>query len=76
MAIHYFCRHCGTNMGTIDTQSIHAENLGLNTLTNEERQDMVSYESNGNIHIKSICEDCQDALTRNPELHAYDYLIH
>ncbi|KQL51378.1 hypothetical protein AN964_20605 [Heyndrickxia shackletonii] len=76
MAIHYFCRHCGTNMGILDNLSIHADHLGLNTLTNEERQDMISYESNGNIHIKSICEDCQEALTSNPELHAYDYLIH
>lgn len=76
MAIHYFCRHCGTNMGSIEDLSIHSNQIGLNTLSNQERQEMISYESNGNIHIKSICEDCQEALERNPDLHGYDYLIH
>jgi hypothetical protein len=76
MAIHYFCRHCGTKMGSIHDLSIHADHIGLNALTNDERQEMISYESDGNIHIKAICEDCQEALTRNPELHEYDYLIH
>lgn len=76
MAIHYFCRHCGTKMGMIENRSIHADEIGLNALTYEERQEMISYESNGNIHIQSICEDCQESLDRNPELHGYDYLIH
>lgn len=76
MAIHYFCRHCGTNIGSIERSSIYSDQIGLHTLTNEERQEMVSYESNGDIHIHSICEDCQEALDRNPNLHECDYLIH
>lgn len=75
MAVHYQCRHCGITLGTID-QSIHdSVRLGIHTLTDEERLDMVQYDNEGNIHIKSICEDCQELLERNPDYHNQDYLI-
>jgi hypothetical protein len=76
MAIHYHCRHCGTNIGSIDRVSIHSESLGLDKLTVTERQDMVSYDHAGDIHVTAICEDCQETLERNPDYHQYDYLIH
>ncbi|WP_210367661.1 anti-sigma-F factor Fin family protein [Bacillus sp. REN3] len=76
MAIHYFCRHCGTNIGSLDSVSVHSEHLGFHKLTDTERREMISYERNGDIHIQSICEDCQEALERNPDFHQNDYLIH
>ncbi|WML50333.1 anti-sigma-F factor Fin family protein [Neobacillus sp. PS3-34] len=76
MAIHYHCRHCGTNMGSIDRLSIHSEALGFHKLSESERQEMVSYDQAGEIHVTSICEDCQEALNRNPDYHQYDFLIH
>ncbi len=75
MAIHYHCRHCGTKLGSVDNISIHSESLGLHKLTEQERNEMVTYNQDGNIHIASICEDCQEALERNPEYHQIDYLI-
>ncbi|MDQ0202129.1 anti-sigma-F factor Fin family protein [Neobacillus ginsengisoli] len=77
MAIHYHCRHCGTKLGSIENASIHSETLGLHKLTEQERQEMVAYDlSAGDINITAICEDCQEALERNPEYHQYDFLIH
>ncbi|MBY0095475.1 anti-sigma-F factor Fin family protein [Mesobacillus maritimus] len=76
MAMHYYCRHCGTNIGTLDRLSVQSESLGFHKLTDEERHDMISYESNGDIQIKSICEDCQESYERNPSYHENDYLIH
>ncbi|UII56012.1 anti-sigma-F factor Fin family protein [Cytobacillus spongiae] len=76
MAIHYHCRHCGVKIGTIDNMSVYTEKLGLHKLTDEERQDMISYDSTGSLQIKAICEDCQESLQRNPDYHQYDYLIH
>jgi hypothetical protein len=76
VAIHYHCRHCGTNLGSIEQSSIHSEALGLHKLTDQERQEMVAYDVSGNIHITAICEDCQEALERNPDYHQYDFLIH
>ena len=75
MAIHYHCRHCGTNLGSLNQSSIHSETLGLHKLTQQERQEMVTYDASGDIHITAICEDCQEALERNPDYHQYDFLI-
>jgi hypothetical protein len=76
VAIHYRCRHCGTSIGSIDKTSIHSEALGLHKLTEQEAREMVAYDSSGDINITSICEDCQEALERNPDYHQYDYIIH
>ncbi|MCA1057263.1 anti-sigma-F factor Fin family protein [Rossellomorea aquimaris] len=76
MAIHYYCRHCGTAVGTISTMSVDSEQLGIHKLTDEERTDMVQYQNNGDIHIRTICEDCQESLQRNPDYHQLDHIIH
>lgn len=76
MALIYYCRHCGVEVGKIDELSIDIEQLGLHLLTDKERHEMIVYDSTGNIHIKSICEDCHESFTKNPTLHQYDYLIH
>jgi hypothetical protein len=54
---------------------MHSESLGFNQLTSSERENMLSYNENGDIHVQSICEDCHEALTRNPELYQLDNLI-
>lgn len=76
MALKYQCRHCGVQIGTIDSMSVDSEQLGLSTLTDEERMEMVSYDSNGDIQVKAICEDCHESLERNPDYYQNDYLIH
>ena len=75
MAYHYQCRHCQTAMGTIDEPFMSAEQLGFHALTSEERQEMIRLSETGDYHIQAICEDCQEALERNPDLHQNDYLI-
>lgn len=69
MSIHYLCRHCGVNVGIIDRKSVFSEQLGFHQLDNEERVDMISYQDNGDIQVKTICEDCHEALNRNPHFH-------
>lgn len=76
MALKYQCRHCGVQIGTIDSMSVDSEQLGLSTLTDEERMEMVTYDSNGDIQVKAICEDCHESLERNPDYYQNDYLIH
>jgi hypothetical protein len=76
MSIHYHCRHCGVNIGTLDQSLVESERLGLHTLNDEERQEMVTYASNGDIQIKTICEDCQESLLRNPDYYQNDFIIH
>ncbi|WP_332697251.1 anti-sigma-F factor Fin family protein [Halalkalibacter lacteus] len=75
MVIHYQCRHCKTKLGSLEQQQAHSESLGFNQLTSLERENMLSYNENGDIQVHSICEDCHEALTRNPDLYQLDNLI-
>ena len=44
MSIHYHCRHCRVKIGTLDQSLVETERLGLHTLNDEERQEMVTYD--------------------------------
>ncbi|WLR50908.1 anti-sigma-F factor Fin family protein [Bacillus tianshenii] len=69
MAIRYYCRHCGYKVGEISDLTASAERLGFHHLTDQERLDMLTYQANGDIDVKTICEDCHEALHRNPDFH-------
>ncbi|HHY75099.1 MAG TPA: anti-sigma-F factor Fin family protein [Bacillus bacterium] len=75
MPIHYYCRHCKIQMGEVDKDSIESQKLGFHVLSEEERMDMISYDTNGDIVVQSICEDCQEALERNPDFHSLHTFI-
>jgi hypothetical protein len=75
MALHYYCRHCGIKIGTIDTLLLRSEQLGFHRLTEKERLEMIDYLPNGDIDVKTICEDCQEALERNPDFHQCEKFI-
>ncbi|WP_339246698.1 anti-sigma-F factor Fin [Bacillus sp. FSL R5-0523] len=75
MALHYYCRHCGVKVGSLESSTVSTDSLGFQHLTNEERNDMISYKENGDVHVSTICEDCQEALDRNPHYHEYHTFI-
>lgn len=75
MEVRYKCRHCGTEVGKIRSDVFHTDRLGLNALSHDERNQFVSYESDGSLNVSTICEDCQEALVRNPGLHELDNII-
>jgi hypothetical protein len=68
MSIQYVCRYCGHHIGQLDQSVLTEEHLGFNTLTYEERESMITYKENGDIQANVICEHCQEAVKRNPEL--------
>ena len=76
MALHYRCRHCGTKLGTLEAHTLTADQLGFTHLTDEERQEMIVYDSEGDMHVKAICDDCYETLQNNPEFYENDYIIH
>jgi hypothetical protein len=76
VAIHYYCRHCKTKIGTLDADKADAKRLGFHLLTEEERMEMIRYDPSGNVIVRCICEDCQESLQRNPNFYANDYIIH
>ncbi len=68
MSIKYVCRYCGKEIGEIDDGNVTEFQLGFHFLTPEERKHIISYEADGDTVAKIICEYCQEALERNPEL--------
>lgn len=75
MAIHYWCRHCGVNVGNIEEKNLDSERLGFHQLDQLERTEMIQYDPNGNMHVNTICEDCHEALDRNPQFHEIQTFI-
>ncbi|WEG12728.1 anti-sigma-F factor Fin family protein [Pullulanibacillus sp. KACC 23026] len=76
MEVRYNCRHCGKQVGTISSDVFHTERLGLDSLNSEERTQFVTYDDAANaMNVSTICEDCQEALERNPHYHELDTWI-
>lgn len=66
--IRYVCKYCGQELGILNNYEIHNFKLGLENLTTSERESIITYEMNGDIVVKIVCEFCEDALNKNPEL--------
>ncbi|SDK60304.1 anti-sigma-F factor Fin family protein [Sediminibacillus albus] len=75
MSIVYHCKHCRNIVGELDQQMIEAEKLGFDTLNNEEKSEMIQHQANGDVHVKTICENCQDSLEQHPHYHELDFFI-
>lgn len=68
MAVNYICKYCKTHLGTIDNALVSEQQLGLHALTADERQDMITYNGNGDLVVHLVCDYCNEALSSNPEL--------
>lgn len=75
MEIHYVCRHCDVQIGSLKQDKCSAEALGFQQLTEDDRQSMLHYKQNGTIEVKTICEDCHEAMERTPSYHELDTFI-
>ena len=68
MAVNYECRHCSTLLGRFEDGQVAEYRLGLQFLTLEERKRIISYDSNGDVTVRVICEYCGQTLENHPEL--------
>lgn len=75
MSIIYNCRHCGHVIGEIRQRVVDTTILGWDKLSAEEKQEMIQYQDNGDIHIHAICDNCKESLGSHPEYHELDYFI-
>lgn len=75
MAIVFECRHCLNTIGTVSQNDVTDAMLGIDQLSNQEQQEMIQYKGNGDMYIKSICEQCEETLGQHPEFHELNYFI-
>ncbi len=75
MSIVYKCRHCGHTIGKLDHQVVTTSMLGWDKLTPQDKQRMIQYKENGDVHIQSICENCEDSLRQHPDYYELEYFL-
>lgn len=68
MMIKYICKYCGQELGEFSETQVDQSQLGFQSLTPLELQSIITYRSNGDIVANIICDYCQEALEKNPEL--------
>lgn len=51
-----------------DQSRVTEGQLGLDSLTPDERQHMITQDAGGDTVIRIICDYCRDALEQHPEL--------
>jgi len=68
MSVKYICRHCRTMIGVISSTQVNEYHLGFHFLTPKERSDIISYDTNGDVTVRVVCNYCGEALEANPEL--------
>lgn len=75
MAIVYRCRHCGHVIGELKSHIVSTSMLGWDELTAQEKRKMIHYKENGDVHILSICENCEDTLKQHPNYYELEYFL-
>ncbi|GGB51134.1 anti-sigma-F factor Fin [Lentibacillus populi] len=75
MSIVYQCRHCGHVVGEVNQQLVDETMLGLDKLSAKDKREMIHYQQNGDVQIKTICENCEASLGANPQYHELDFFI-
>lgn len=75
MSIVYKCKHCEHVIGQLDQHVLRTSSLGWDQLTNEDKMNMIHYQENGDVHIQTICENCEESLGRHPQYHELDFFI-
>lgn len=75
MAIVYKCRHCGHVIGELDENAFDSSILRFDNLSVRDKQQMIHYQNNGDVHVHVICENCEERLRQYPHYHELDYFI-
>ncbi len=68
MIVNYICRHCRTQLGQLQGESLSEYRLGFHFLTPDERKDIIAYNLDGAVTVKVVCDYCKQALDQYPEL--------
>lgn len=76
MTIVYTCRHCEQVIGQIKKDSINLQSLGLDQLSQAEKERIIDHDVNGTLHLNVICESCEQSLIDHPKYHELDFFIH
>lgn len=75
MAIVYKCKHCKHIIGQLEQQIVSTSMLGWDRLSTQDKAKMIQYKENGDVHVQTICENCEDSLGQHPTYYELDYFL-
>ena len=58
MKVTYICDICGRPQETVEIEDINLEKLGLNTLTDEVKEDIIKYNEKQGLLLYTLCSGC------------------
>ncbi|SFX40000.1 Protein of unknown function [Thermoactinomyces sp. DSM 45891] len=67
MAWEYVCPHCQLVQGRFEQSQVSDVQLGLDRLTPEEWQDIITNDEDGTNRIWVTCDTCQQVFDQYPE---------
>jgi hypothetical protein len=68
VSFRYVCRCCGIRIAEFDDTRVTEAQLGLDSLTPEERALIITKEPEGDTVVSITCAYCREALDLHPEL--------
>lgn len=74
--VEYVCRFCQSSLGKLNSSVYSEAELGLDQLTEEEREDIISLDTNGQMQVRVVCENCEHILNHYPERSLLPSLYH
>ncbi|WP_228548410.1 anti-sigma-F factor Fin [Sporosarcina obsidiansis] len=67
MVIRYSCNHCDTEIGSIPFEAAKETIRKIETLDEGEKRSFLSVDHDGGLHIRCICEHCEQSLKEFPD---------
>lgn len=64
--IHYHCRHCETEVGSLPFESARDALADIKRMDAEEDERFLTYKSDGSLTVRCICEECEQTLQQFP----------
>lgn len=74
--VEYVCRFCQSSLGKLNSSVYSEVELGLDQLTPEEREDIISHDTDGQMRVQVVCENCEQILNHYPERALLPSLYH
>lgn len=69
--IHYHCRHCKTEVGSLPFESAKEALQLIQEMDDREGDErFLTYQKDGKLVVRCICEQCEQTLQQYPDYYA------
>lgn len=62
MKITFFCDQCHKVMGTREVKEMNLQQFGPDSLTDQNKMDIIKYTHEAGLHLYALCDHCASLL--------------